>query len=157
MDGQLDPAALELALVKEAQPRREECRHCRRPVDLRGERGRGPRLVVVLEEAGQVVLEVEAREEVLADRARVARFEAIVEPLVVGVVEALLLERPFQVPVDLGEEQEIRHLGADGRRRARPERRGGDPPGALEDRESGLAGQTGGADFLVEISLFVER
>jgi hypothetical protein len=69
---------------------------------------------VVLEEAGQMILEVEAGEEVLADRAGVALFQAVVEPLVVGVVEALLLEGPLEVPVDLGEEEEARDLGADG-------------------------------------------
>ena len=71
--------------------------------------------------------------EVLADRAGVALLQAVVEPLVVGVVEALLLEGPLEVPVDLGEEEEARDLGSDGLRGPGPERRGGDPPGPLED------------------------
>ena len=36
--------------------------------------------------------------------------QAVVESFVVGVVEALLLQRPFQVPVDLGHEEELRML-----------------------------------------------
>ena len=71
--------------------------------------------------------------QVLANRARRAVLEAVVEPLVVGVVEPLLLERPLEVPVDLGQEQESRDLRADGRRGARPERRRRDPPRPLED------------------------
>ena len=121
-----------LALVEEPEAGREERQYGGRRVHLARERGGGPRLVVVLEEAGQAVLEVEARVEVLAHRAGVALHQPVVEPLVVGVVEALLLEGPLEVPVDLGEEQEARDLGAHGLRRARPERGGGDAPGLLE-------------------------
>jgi hypothetical protein len=74
---------------------------------------------VVFEEAGHTVLEVEVRREVLANRTDVAVLEAVVEPLVVGVVEALLLEGPFEIPIDLGEKEEIRQIlrskGLDGR------------------------------------------
>ena len=69
---------------------------------------RGSRLVVVLEEAREPVLVVEAREEVLPHRPCLAALEAVVEPLVVRVVEALLLEGPLEVPVDLREEEEAR-------------------------------------------------
>ena len=51
---------------------------------------------------------------VIANRADLPMRKAIVEPLVVGVVESLLLHRPFQVPVDLGHEQEVWMLAPHG-------------------------------------------
>ena len=60
----------------------------------------------------------------LAHRPGVALAKAIVEPLVVGVIEALLLQRPFHVPVDLGHEEEAGHSFAHALRRRRPEERG---------------------------------
>ena len=103
-------AAFALPLVEEAQAGREERDHGRRAVDLRRERRRGARLVVVLEKAREAILEVEPGMQVLAHRARRAVLEAVVEPLVVGVVEPLLLQRPLEVPVHLGDEQEPRRL-----------------------------------------------
>ena len=62
-----------------------------------GREGRsGPGLVVVFREPGELVLVVEPGVEVLAHRPRVALAPAVVEPLVVGVVEALLQQRPFE-------------------------------------------------------------
>ena len=103
----------------------------------RRERRRGPRLVVVLEEAGEPVLVVEPAREVLAHRARVALAQPVVEALVVRVVEPLLLQRPLEVPVDLGHEAEARdalphapdglparRVGRDGPRCARRRRAG---------------------------------
>ena len=37
-------------------------------------------------------------------------FQTVIESLVVAVVKALLLQLPLQVPVGLGDEQEIRML-----------------------------------------------
>jgi hypothetical protein len=51
------------------------------------------------------------------------RDEAIVEPLVVGVVEAGLLQLPLHVPVHLGHEHELRPPPLDARDGVRPERR----------------------------------
>ena len=93
---------------KNRRPGREERDDRRGLVHVRRERGRRARLVVVLQEARELVLVVEPGVEVLAHRPRVAFAQAVVEPLVVGVVEALLLQRPFQVPVDLGHEAEAR-------------------------------------------------
>ena len=59
--------------------------------------------------------------------------EAIVEPFIVGVVEALLLERPFQVPVDLGHEEEAGNTFAHPLGRRRPEERRTLAPGSFED------------------------
>ena len=78
----------------------------RRP-GARGPNGRGgPRLVVVLDEAQQP-LPGSARSACRWPRtdAGVLVREPVVEPLVVAVVEALLLERVLHVPVGLGDEQ----------------------------------------------------
>jgi hypothetical protein len=53
--------------------------------------GRGARLVVVFEKAGEFVLVVEAGEQVIADRPDVTLPQTVVEPLVVAVGKALLL------------------------------------------------------------------
>ena len=58
--------------------------------------------------------------------------EAVVQPLVVGVVEPLLLHRPLEVPIDFGHEAEAGHPLADALRRLGPEERGAAAPGALE-------------------------
>ena len=77
------------------------------------ERRRGARLIVVLQEARQVILVVEPGQEVSSDRRCVPFPEAVIQPLVVGVVEPLLLERPFEIPIDFGNEEEARDLSVD--------------------------------------------
>ena len=126
-------AALELTLVEETQAGRQKRDDRRGLMNFRRERRRRPRLVVVLQETGELVLVIEARVEMLAHRPRMAFPEAIVEPLVVGVVEALLLQRPFQVPVDLGHEEEAGNTFPDPLGRRRPEERRSLAPGSLED------------------------
>src|SRR5436190_1372657 len=69
----------------------------------------------------------------LAHRPGVTLAEAVVEPLVVRVVESLLLEGPLQIPVDLGHEAEVRNPCPHLLGRLRPERLGLDGPGSLED------------------------
>ena len=98
VDRDPDLLPLALSLVEEAEPRREEREDRRRAVHLGREDRGGARLVVVLEEAREPVLVVEAREEVLPDGPRLAALEAVVEPLVVRVVEPLLLKRPTRGP-----------------------------------------------------------
>jgi hypothetical protein len=83
-------------------------------------------------EAGQLVLVVEPGVKMLAHGPRVPFAEAVVQPLVVGVVESLLLQRPLQVPVDLGHETEIGGALPHPRDRSRPEERCLETPGPLE-------------------------
>src|SRR5262245_10494171 len=94
-------APLELSLMKEPQPRGQE-----------GNAGCGllyfwrewclcSRLVVVFQEASHLVLIVQPRVEMLANGPGVPLAQAVVQSFVIGVVESLLLQRPFQVPVDL--------------------------------------------------------
>ena len=49
--------------------------------------------------------------------------QTVVQALVVGVVEALLLQRPFEVPVDLNHEEEAWGALAHPPSRLRPEQR----------------------------------
>jgi hypothetical protein len=88
---------------------------------------------VVFEKAGESVLVVEAREQMIADRPHMALSQAVVEPLVVAVGEALLLQGPFEVPIDLGHEGESGIPSVHCCRRLRPERLWRDPPGPLEN------------------------
>ena len=63
-----------------------------------GNVGGRPRLVVVFQEAGHLVLVIQSRAEVLAHRPGVPLAEPVVQPFVVGVIESLLLQRPFAGP-----------------------------------------------------------
>ena len=127
------PASFELPLMKEAQPRRQERDDSRRLVGAGGKRRGRARLVVVFQEAGHLVLVIEARVEVLADRPRVPLAQPVVQPLVVRVVEPLLLQRPFEIPVDLGHEAEAGHVFSHARGGSRPERLRAEAPRSLED------------------------
>jgi len=59
--------------------------------------------------------------------------EAVVEPLVVGVVKSLLLERPFQVPVDFGHKAEAWDPLPHALGRLGPEGLGPTPPCPFKD------------------------
>ena len=106
--GDVGVQSLELARVVHASPleRRHDDRD--RPLLLRRERIGRARFVVVLDEAEEPLLVVGGRLQMAAHRVRGAADEAIVEPLVVAEVEALLLERPLHVPVGLRDEHERR-------------------------------------------------
>jgi hypothetical protein len=74
------PAPQELALVKEPQPGRQKRDDRRGIVDFRRERRSRPRLVVVFQEARQLVLLIEPGVEMLAHRPRMSLAQAVVEP-----------------------------------------------------------------------------
>src|SRR5262249_980927 len=76
---------------------------------------------------------VETGPEMLTHGPRVPVAQPIVEPLVVGVVEAFLDHRPLEIPVDLGHEAEVRHLLFDALDRTRPEWARPSPPSPPED------------------------
>ena len=105
-DRQLNRAALELALVNEARAGLAERGHGRGTCLLARERRCRARLVVVLDEADQSLLVAEVGSQVPVHGLRVVVHQAVVEPLVVAVVEALLLQRPLEIPVGLGHEHE---------------------------------------------------
>ena len=88
---------------------------------------------MVLQKAGQLVLVVQPRVEMLAHWQGMSVAEAVVQPFVVGVIESLLQQGPFQVPVDLGQEAEVRNPLAHAPDRLRPERLSLDAPGPFKD------------------------
>lgn len=107
MHGQVDARALQLAFVQEAHPRQAQGQQRGDAVLLQSEAGGGALLVVVFEEVDAAAQEVRRHvEEVVLRLGVVVVGEVVVEPLVVGVVEAELLEVPFLIPVNLGHEQE---------------------------------------------------
>src|SRR5262245_6385624 len=127
------PLSFELALVEEAEAWRQERDDGGRFVHACGEARGSPGLVVILEEAGETVLIVEPGEEMLAHRPRVTLAQPIVEPLVVGVVEALLHHGPLEIPIHLRHEREARCALPHPAYRLRPEPRRPPPPGPLDD------------------------
>src|SRR5262245_27717731 len=95
------PPALELTLVKEAQSGRQVRDDGRGLVHGAREGRRRARLVVILHEARELALVVEPGVEMLPDGPGMAVAEPIVQPLVVGEVETLMLHGPLEIPIDL--------------------------------------------------------
>jgi len=105
---EMDLPALELTFVHQAGAGLRERGDGRGAFPRRFEHGRSPWLVVVLDEAHQVGLVRVAGQEVQPHLLGALVDEPVVQPLIVAEVEALLLERPLQVPVRLGHEPEFR-------------------------------------------------
>ena len=121
LHGHARAPSLDLSLVQETQAGAER-RHQGRPEHLGDAEGGGrPRLVVVLEEAHEVIAELRRRGQVRTHSGRVRAQEPVVHRLVVGEVEALLQELPFAVPVGLGDEEEVGVPLAHRGHRLRPE------------------------------------
>src|SRR5262245_25006302 len=74
-----------------------------------------PRLVVVLNETNKPVLVCHIRTEMKPDAFCVFIHQTVIQPFVITEVEPLLLEFPFQVPIGLGDEEEIGMCRFDGR------------------------------------------
>ena len=89
---------------------------------------------MVLSEAHHVPLVSQISAQVLANRPRRPLDQPVVQPLVVGVVEALGQQFPFHVPIDLGQEQEIGVLLLDSGDDHLPELSFRDGAGALAPR-----------------------
>src|SRR6516225_5676606 len=100
-------ASFELALVKEAQTGREKGDYgCGLQSPFRKDR-RGARFVVIFEEAGEFVLVSEVGLEVSPYGCGMALTKAVVQTFIIGIIEALLLHRPLEVPIDFRHEQKI--------------------------------------------------
>ena len=87
---------------------------------------------MVFEKARQLVLVIQASVEMLAHGAGMTFTQAVVQTLVVSIVESLLLHRPFPIPVDLGHELEVRMFAPHGLGCLRPEELSPDAPSAFE-------------------------
>ena len=66
-------------------------------------------------------------------RASVTVAQAVIQALVIGVIKSLLLQHPFQVPIDFGHEAKLGIALPHALDRRRPERLGRDVPGSLEN------------------------
>src|SRR5262245_25447152 len=114
--------------MKETQARRQEREDRCCLVNAWRDGCRGAMPVAVLQEAGQTAPVVEPRPEVIADRPGVMLAQPIVESLVIGVIETLLLQGPFEIPVGLRHERELRNNLTNTLSRCRPEERRAIPP-----------------------------
>jgi len=92
-------SALKLTFVEEPQTR-AQIRQNRSSSVLFGCEGcGGSRLIVIFKETRRLLLEQKVGSEMVADGLNMPITEAVVEPLVVGVVEPLLLQGPLEIPV----------------------------------------------------------
>src|SRR5262245_27870659 len=65
------------------------------------------RFIMVLKEAGQLVLIIESRLEVFANRSRVTFPQPVIETFVVSVIETFLLKSPLHIPIDFRNEKKF--------------------------------------------------
>ena len=107
-DRQPHPPSLELSLVQEPGSGESENRHRRRATSSVGKGGRGPGLVMVLDEPDHAFLVRKVRQEMLPHALGGPVLHPVVEFLVVAEVETLLLQLPLQIPIRLGDEPELR-------------------------------------------------
>ena len=136
--GQLHLPALHLALVDEARARLGHRGDGSGPGLVGREGRRGTWLVVVLDEADEALLIRGVAAQVAANLVAALVHEPVVQALVVTEAEAVLLERPLEIPVGLGKEDEARVPGGDSRNHGVPvlpgrPRAGALAPRALED------------------------
>lgn len=92
---ELPRSALELSIVEKSQAWAEISQNCRGPVDHRREYSCRSWLIMVLEKPRRLPLEFQIGAKMLPHRPCMTCPKAIVEPLVVGIVEVLLLQSPF--------------------------------------------------------------
>src|SRR5688572_28418207 len=119
-------------MMKETQARRQVGHDRGGFAHRRRESDGSARLIMVFHESSQLVLIVEAGTEVLTNRPGMTLPQTIVQALVVGVVESLLQQRPFEIPVDLRHEAEVRDALTYAPDRVGPEERRPTSPGPLE-------------------------
>src|SRR6266404_5851727 len=98
-------ASFELTFVEKFHPRERGHGQCHSTFLCQRKRCRSTRLVVILNEAKQLVLVRESGTQVKPDALCVRVFKVVVECFVVTVIKAQLLQFPLQVPVSLGNEQ----------------------------------------------------
>jgi hypothetical protein len=94
---------------------------------------RGARLVVVFEKARQLVLVIEPGEQMTTNRRGMTLPQPVVKPLIVAVSKALLLQGPFEIPIDFRHEGKVRVLRMHARDRLWPEWFRRHSPGALKN------------------------
>ena len=112
--------ALELSFMEETHSWREKCDDGSGAMLVERKRDRGARLVVVFQKPHRFALIIQIGPQVQARRLALPCVQAVVKPFVIGVMETLLLQVPFAVPVCLRHEDEIRMRRGHGGNRLRP-------------------------------------
>src|ERR1700733_4811860 len=100
--------------MEEPCPRKGGCRDCRRSFLCRRKNGGSARLVMVLEEAEQLLLVAQIGAQVQSHALGLFVFQTIIEPLVVAEVEPELLQLRLQVPISFSHKEEVRIYPLDG-------------------------------------------
>src|ERR1700733_13373500 len=90
-------------------------------------------LVMILQKPYEFALIIKTRIQMFADRSNVPGLEPVVQPFIVAIIEALLLQGPFQIPIYLRHESKGRMCLADYLRCLGPKRLRDDPPGTRKD------------------------
>src|SRR5271168_2283056 len=102
---QLHLSSFELPFVEKFHPRERSCGQGYSTFLRQRERCRCTRLVVILNEAKQLLLVRESGTQMQPDVLCVRVLKAVVKCLVVAKIKALLLEFPLQIPIRLRNEQ----------------------------------------------------
>src|SRR5829696_7460791 len=100
--------------MEESRPHLRRGGDRRRSLLIGWERGCRPRFIVILDKPHQLTLVGWVGLEMSAYRACTAMRQPVVQSFVVAVVKTELLQRPFRVPVRLGEEDEAGMCPLDG-------------------------------------------
>src|SRR4051812_26360934 len=122
MHGNLPDSAVELPIMEKAQTGTQKSQYGCGAVLVRRKYSSRTGLIMILEETRRLHLELDVGTEVIAYGAGMPFAESIVEPLVVGVIKPLLLQCPFEIPIDFRHEQKVGIVFANGTDRVRPER-----------------------------------
>src|SRR3954451_8884118 len=97
------------------------------------EDGGSSRLVMIFEKSRGLALILQIGPKVVAHRACMGLAKPVIKPLVVGVIETLLLERPLEIPIDLCHEQKVRRVGTNSCDGFGPEWSWPEPPRSFEN------------------------
>src|SRR5215207_3659807 len=126
-------APVKLSLVEKTHPRGQESNNCRRLMHVGRKCCGGSRLIMIFQKASELVLMIQPCVKMLTHGSGMTFAQAIVQPFVVSVIESLLLQRPFHVPVDLGHKTEVRRFFSCAFNRLGPEWLGLYAPRAFEN------------------------
>src|SRR5262249_21343108 len=103
-------SAFELAIVKKPQAWTQKGQNRSRAMNTRRKCGGCSWFVMIFQKTCRLLLEISVRQKMFTHRPRVLVAKTVIEPLVVGKIEALLLECPFQVPINLCHDEEVPSL-----------------------------------------------
>src|SRR3984957_19067457 len=110
-DGEANAAAFEFALVVKTHAGQSAHQDAVGDEAVVGKNFGAARLVVIFEEAREIILVLVQRVEVIADLRRIGVADRIVKRFVIGEIEAESEEAGFGAPVGFGQKAQIRYSG----------------------------------------------